>query len=143
MRYMSLDVGDRRIGIAATDPLGWTVQPVETLERSRPERDFAEIAGLIQDMGVRMVVVGLPLRTERSEVGIQATKVLAFTEQLAAYCRGLGLTVQFETWDESLTTKEARGILERMGVKRKKRNEAVDQMAAILILQSFLSERGE
>lgn len=138
---MAFDVGDKRIGIAATDPLGWTVQPVETYERTRPERDYAELAALIQEMGIGLVVVGLPLRTERSEVGIQANKVLRFTEQLAAYCRGVGLHVRFETWDESLTTSEAQGILERMGVKRRKQREAIDQMAAVLILQSFLAEQ--
>lgn len=143
MRLLGLDVGDKRIGIAVTDPLGWTVQPVATIERSRLEQDLETIACYVQDYAARRIVIGLPLRGVEGEVGIQAKKVQRFREQLRAYCVGRGLTVDCVEWDESMTTHEAEEFLRRAGVPRSRRKAAIDQMAAVMILQSYLAAQGE
>lgn len=143
MRTLGLDVGDKRIGVAMTDPLGWTVQPIETIERTRLEQDLEAIASYIQDYTVKRVVIGLPLRGVEGEVGIQAKKVQRFREQLRAYCVGRGLTAEFVEWDESMTTHDAEEFLRRSGVRRSRRKQAIDQMAAVMILQSFLAAESE
>lgn len=143
MRYLALDVGHRRIGLAMTDPLGWTVQPVHTVERRRLEQDLDEIACYVQDFGVGTIVVGLPLRGVEGEEGIQAAKVRQFCEQLRAYCVGRGLQVAIDTWDESMTTHEAHDILSATGATNKKRKQKVDQLAAAMILQSYLAAKSE
>lgn len=143
MRYLGLDVGSKRIGVAMTDPLGWTVQPVETLQRDRIERDLEAIANYVQDFAVRTVVVGLPLRTERGEVGRQAQQMLRFCEQLRAYLRGRGATVEVVTWDESMSTHDAEAILDQLGATTKQRKKRIDQLAAVMILQSYLASLEE
>ncbi len=143
MRYLGLDVGDKRIGVAVTDPLGWTVQPVETLERSRLEQDLETIVCYIQDYAVKCVVIGLPLRGVEGEIGIQAKKVQLFHEQLRAYSVGRGVEVEFVEWDESMTTHDAEEFLRTQGIRRSRRKKALDQMAAVMILQSYLSAQSE
>ncbi len=143
MRYLGLDVSEKRIGIAMTDPLGWTVQPVTTLDRTRLEQDLESIACYIQDHAVKRVVIGLPLRGVEGAIGAQAKKVLQFRDQLRAYCVGRGVQVEFVEWDESMTTKDAEEFLREYGVRKSRRKKALDQMAAVLILQSYLAAQSE
>ncbi|MBI2343051.1 MAG: Holliday junction resolvase RuvX [Deltaproteobacteria bacterium] len=143
MRYMALDVGDRRIGVAVTDPLGWTVQPLATLERTRLERDLDALATYIQEYHVQCVVIGVPLRTEEGIVGIQAKKVRTFAEQLRHYCGSRTVQATFVEWDESMTTKDAESLLWAQKVTRRRRKQAVDQLAAVLLLQSYLAAQSE
>ena len=133
LRYLGLDIGSRRIGVAVTDELGLTAQPVLTLERrSNRREDLRSLARLCRRFGVAGIVVGNPLQLS-GESGTQAAKTQAFAVELGALA---GLPIYL--WDERLTTDEAHRILYEAGHARQKHRRVVDQVAATLILQSFL-----
>jgi putative Holliday junction resolvase len=133
-RYLGLDVGSKRIGVAVSDELGLTAQPVLTLERRRNQReDLRSIARLCRRFGVAGIVVGNPL-TMTGEVSTQAAKVQAFAAELGELA---GLPIHL--WDERLTTHEAHQLLYEAGHARQDHRRVVDQVAATLILQSFLA----
>lgn len=140
-RVLALDVGNRRIGLALTDPLGYTVQPLFTLHRTTPRADLKSIARVVRRHHVAEIVVGNPLHLS-GERSAQAVKSLRFAEEL----RGL-VEVPVHLWDERLTTAEAHAQLDaREGVRkgasdRKDRSAIIDQLAAVLLLESFLAER--
>jgi putative holliday junction resolvase len=135
-RYLGLDIGNRRIGVAVSDELGLTAQPVMTLERRRSRRDdLRSLARLCRRFGVAGIVVGNPLQL-RGEAGAQATKTQAFAAELGELT---GLPIHL--WDERLTTHEAHQILYEAGRARQTHRKVVDQVAAVLILQSFLESR--
>ncbi len=132
-RYLALDVGSKRIGIAVSDELGLTAQPVLTLERRRnPREDLRSIARLCRRYGVVGIVVGNPLKLT-GEPSAQAAKVQAFASDLGELS---GLPIHL--WDERLTTHEAHQLLYEAGRARQDHRTVVDQVAATLILQSFL-----
>ena len=135
MRILSLDVGDRRIGLAISDEMGWTAQALETLIRKDLKLDLSYLTELIRSRGVTEVVVGLPRHLD-GHLGPQAQKVLTFVESLKAR-----MPVPVLMWDERLTSREAERTLIEAHVSRSKRKTVVDQMAAILILQSYLDSR--
>lgn len=143
MRILALDLGEKRIGVAATDPLGWTAQPLGVINRRLIEQDLEEIVGYIQNYSIQLVVVGLPLRGTEGEVGIQAKKTLTFCEQLRAFCVGRGFPVTVETWDESMTTHEAEAVLREVGATNKRRKQSVDKLAAAFLLTSYLEAQKE
>jgi putative holliday junction resolvase len=132
-RYLGLDVGNRRIGVAVSDELGLTAQPVLTLERRRNQReDLRSLARLARRFEVVGIVVGNPLHIS-GEVSPQALK----TQELAAELGTLsGLPIHL--WDERLTSHEAHQILYQAGHARQDHRKVIDQVAATLILQSFL-----
>jgi putative Holliday junction resolvase len=134
-RLLGMDVGARRIGLAVSDPLGITAQGIETLERRNKRTDFAILERVIRRYEVGEIVVGYPLRMSGS-TGNQSEKMAAFAEELR---RKFALPVHL--WDERLTTAEAHRILDQTGMSTRRRGEVVDQMAAVLILQSFLEAR--
>ncbi len=138
---LAIDVGTKRIGVAGTDALGITVQPVEVITRRTTDQDLARICELVRERDVATIVVGLPLRGE-GEVGIQAQKVRAFTAQLKAALAHAGLSTPIEEWDESMTTHDAEEKLREAGVRRVRRVQMIDAMAAIIILESYLRGRG-
>jgi len=134
-RYLGLDVGNRRIGVAVSDELGLTAQPVMTLERKRSRRDDLRSLGrLARRFGVMGIVVGNPLHLS-GESGAQAAKAQTFAKELGDLT---GLPIHL--WDERLTTHEAHRILYEAGHARQKHRKVVDQVAAAVILQSFLDE---
>lgn len=135
-RYLGLDVGNRRIGVAVSDELGLTAQPVLTLERRRnPREDLRSLARLSRRFGVAGIVVGKPLHLS-GEPSPQAAKAQALAAELGELT---GLPIHM--WDERLTTREAHRILYEAGHARQQHRRVVDQVAAALILQSFLDER--
>lgn len=135
-RYLGLDVGNRRIGVAVSDELGLTAQPVLTLERRRSEReDLRSLARLARRFGVVGIVVGNPAHLS-GDASPQALKTQAFAVELGELS---GLPIHL--WDERLTTREAHRILYEAGHARQEHRKVVDQVAATLILQSFLDER--
>jgi putative holliday junction resolvase len=137
-RYLALDIGSKRIGVAVSDELGLTAQPVLTLEVRRNRReDLRSIARLARRFGVAGIVVGNPLHLsgEQSE---RAARTQAFAAELGELT---GLPIHL--WDERLTTEEAHRILYEAGHERQEHSRVVDQVAATLILQSFLDERGD
>lgn len=132
-RFLALDVGSKRIGVAVSDELGLTAQPVLTLERRRnPREDLRSLARLCRRFEVSGIVVGNPLALS-GEMTAQAAKVQSFAAQLGELT---GLPIHL--WDERLTTHEAHELLYASGHARQAHRQVVDQVAATLILQSFL-----
>jgi putative holliday junction resolvase len=128
-----LDIGSKRIGVAVSDELGLTAQPVLTLIRKRNFKDdLRSLARLCRRYECRGIVAGNPLHLS-GEASAQGAKSRAFVEELAVLA-GLPLHV----WDERLTTREAHAILYAAGKSRQEHKALVDQVAAVLILQSFL-----
>jgi putative Holliday junction resolvase len=132
-RAVALDIGTRRIGVAVSDSGGAVATPYEVVTRSGdPARDHRRIAALVDEAGAEVVVVGLPLSLDGTE-GPAARAVLAEVDQLRA-----ALPVPVVTWDERLSTVEAERSLRMTGVRKGKRRRVVDQVAATVILQSWL-----
>ncbi len=128
---IALDVGDKRIGVAASDLLGLTAQPLETYTRLNIGKDIRHIAGLARERGAACVVVGLP-RNMDGTLGEQAGRTRAF----AAKLREAGLEI---LWiDERLTTAAARRTLIEGGMRREKRKQVIDRIAAVHILETYL-----
>jgi putative holliday junction resolvase len=134
-RILSLDHGTKRIGVALSDELGWTAQPLETYQRRTLEADVQHIDRLVREHDVGEVLIGLPLRLN-GEIGPAAQAVQAFVKRLEEV-----LTVPVITWDERMTTKSAEELLIAADVSRKKRKGAVDRIAAAILLQSYLESR--
>jgi putative Holliday junction resolvase len=134
-RYFALDAGAKRIGVAISDPLGLTAQPLLTVMRkANPREDLRSLSRLARQHGCTEFLVGLPLQLS-GESSAQTERVRRFATQLAEYS---GLPVRL--WDERLTTQEAHSILYASGRKRQEHARLVDQVAAALILQSFLDQ---
>jgi len=131
-RILALDVGSKRIGVAVTDPLGITAQGLDTIQRQNKRRDLEVLGQVLAKYEVREIVVGLPLRLSGAE-GIQSEKMRRFADDLHGR---FGLTVHL--WDERWTSTEANRLLRETDLSIKKRGQAVDRMAAVLILQSWL-----
>lgn len=131
-RILALDFGARRIGLAISDPLGFTAQGLPTLERSNRERDLAALLALAREREVTLWLMGLPLHLSGAE-GAQAQKVRTFGALLAARS---GLPVEY--WDERLTTVAAERVLREAELSLAKRRQAVDRLAAVVLLQSYL-----
>ena len=130
-RIVALDVGDRRIGIAVSDPLGITAQPIETYTRVGYGPDTRRIAQLAQQYVTNRILCGLPLNMDGTQ-GFQTQKVREFAEKLTE----AGLAVEF--YDERMTTVLAEGALLEADMRRENRKKKVDMVAAVMILQSYL-----
>ncbi|MDA8187180.1 MAG: Holliday junction resolvase RuvX [Dehalococcoidales bacterium] len=129
---MGLDVGDKRIGVALGDPTGWIASSLTVITRTSLKRDVQIIGELAKEHEVQKIIVGLPRRMDGT-LGEQAQKAQAFGRELE---RRLGLPVVF--WDERLTTVAAEKMMIGAGVRREKRRERIDAVAASLMLQSYL-----
>ncbi len=135
-RYLALDVGSKRIGVAVSDELGLTAQPVLTLERRHNTReDLRSLARLARRFAVAGIVVGNPLHISGEE-SPRSARTQDFAAQLGELS---GLPIHM--WDERLTTEAAHQILYEAGHPRQEHRRVVDQVAATLILQSFLDEK--
>jgi len=133
MRIMGIDFGDSRIGVAVSDPMGWTAQGLETIERKGPvEQDAERIRQLAEQYGVGKIVIGLP-KNMNGTIGPSAEKAIEFGELLA---RTTGLEVV--QWDERLTTVAANRLMHEVGMKTSKKKKSVDRIAAVFILQGYL-----
>jgi putative Holliday junction resolvase len=132
-RILALDLGKKRIGLAISDPLGITAQGLPTLQRTNIRKDLAALAALIEERGVGLLLMGHPLHMNGRE-GRQAEYTREFAERLADWT---GLEVRY--WDERLTTVEAERVLRSSGISIAKRAAAVDQLAAQILLESYLS----
>lgn len=135
-RTLGLDVGDKRIGVAVSDPMGWTAQPLTVIARSGIAKDIAALSAATQDLEIDRVVAGLPLEMDGKE-GSQAARVRRFCQALS---ESTGLEVVYQ--DERLTTVQSERLLTSAGVRRERRKGVVDKMAATLILQSWLDGGG-
>ena len=135
-RILALDLGKKRIGLALSDPLGVSAQGLDTLRRTTIRADIAALAALAREHEVRLVLMGHPLNMNGSE-GRQAVYTRDFAERLR---ERTGLTVWF--WDERLTSKEAERVLKQSGISIEKRAKAIDRLAAVILLASFLDAGG-
>ncbi|MFM7841032.1 MAG: Holliday junction resolvase RuvX, partial [Nitrospira sp.] len=124
--------GTKRIGVALSDELGWTAQPLETYERKTLPADLAHIKDLITRHEVKAVVVGLPVRLD-GQIGLAAQQVQEFIKRLQEV-----IDLPIIAWDERLTTRSAEELLIAADVSRKKRKGVVDRVAAALLLKSYL-----
>ena len=136
-RVLGLDVGSKRIGIAISDPLGITAQGLETLQRRNKRLDLERLTKLVTDYAVAEIVVGFPLRMSGAE-GTQAEKMHRFADELRERLR-----LPVHLWDERLTSAEANRLLRQTEMSIKRRGQVVDQMAAVLILQSWMEHRAQ
>lgn len=133
-RILGLDVGDKRIGIAISDAMGWTAQPLMTLERTTLEKDLDALEKIIQENYVVKIVVGIP-RQLSLKTTVQTQKVIDFKEIL----KKTWPTLTIEEWDEWFSTQSAKKLLiNEADISRKKQKKAVDKLAAQFILQGYL-----
>ena len=132
-RIMGLDVGDKTIGVALSDPLGWTAQGLKTVRRTGIKKDLQELGEIIEEYDVKKIVVGLP-KNMNGTIGPQCKKVLEFNEKLSKRFND----IEIIQWDERLTTVAAERTLIEADVGRKKRKEVIDKIAAVHILQGYL-----
>lgn len=136
-RIMGLDYGDVRIGVALSDVTHLIASGLETYTRKTNKLDIAHLAQIIAKNDVNLVVFGLPLNMDGSE-GIRVVKTKSFAEKLKAECN-----VMVDFFDERLSSVDAEEILLNAGLRRDKRKEVIDKVAATLILQGYLDKKRE
>ena len=131
---MGLDLGERRIGVAVSDPTGFLASARELIQSIGRAKDVAVVVERVRAEGVSTVVVGVPVNMDGS-YGPMAEK----SRRFGAALEEAGLEVVY--WDERLTTTEASRYLRDTGMKRQKRRESIDSAAAAILLQSYLDYR--
>ena len=129
---LALDVGKKRIGLAISDELGITAQGLETLQRSRIREDLERLGSIVKSSNVQALLVGRPLHMSGSE-SRQSEYTREFADRLGNY---LGIPVVY--WDERLTSAEAERMLRTAGASLEEKRRAVDRLAAVLLLESYL-----
>ncbi len=134
-RLMGLDVGDKTIGVAVSDLLMITAQGVTTIKRTNIKNDISELKKIIDEYQVTKIVAGLPKMLDGT-VGIQGEKVLGFLDKLKNY---IDLPIDLE--DERFTTSISERMLIDADVKRKKRKEVIDKLAAVHILSGYMQRK--
>jgi putative Holliday junction resolvase len=132
MRIAGLDVGDRRIGVAISDEMGWTAQGVEVVTRTAPSADLEALRSCLAPYAPTTIVVGLP-KNMNGSIGPQAEKVMGFARDVES---ALGMPVVL--WDERLSTVGAERVLLEADLSRAKRRRVIDKAAAVFILQGYL-----
>ena len=134
-RILALDVGKKRIGLALSDPLGITAQGLETLQRTRIREDLRALKQLIDERDVQTIVVGNPIHMSGDD-SWQSAYTQEFAERMREFVH-----LPVVLWDERLTTAEAERALRAGGASLDQRKKAVDRMAAVLLLTSYLEHR--
>lgn len=134
MRIMGLDIGDKTVGVAISDPFGWTAQGIKTIRRKSIKNDLDELLNLINEYGVEKIVAGLP-KNMNNTLGPRSEKVMDFCEKLKEVT-----DIEIIYQDERLTTVAAERVLLEADISRKKRKSVIDTIAATYILQSYLDK---
>lgn len=140
MRILGLDVGDRKIGVAISDPLLITAQGVKTIIKESNKQAVDEVIDLVNLHHVEKIVVGLPLNMNNT-IGPQAKKTKSFMKKVSKkvkYTTRIDWSVEIIYFDERLSSKSAEDLLIRGDVSRANRKKVIDKLAAILILQNYL-----
>ena len=135
MRILSIDLGERRVGLAISDPLGFTAQGMDTLEMKGTKDLLRQLTEICRERGVGEVVIGLPVNMDGSR-GPKAKQVEALVPELE---KALGVPVK--TWDERLTSRQAGRLMIAEGLSRHKQRMQSDRLAATLILQNYLETK--
>lgn len=133
MRIIALDVGDKTIGVAVSDELGWTAQGVEVIRRTSPSSDFNRLAELVKYYQAETILIGLP-KNMNGTIGPRGELVQQFAEK----AKGIFSSQNVVLWDERLSTVAAERALISADVSRSKRRKVIDKMAAVFILQGYL-----
>ncbi|MCI8647969.1 MAG: Holliday junction resolvase RuvX [Firmicutes bacterium] len=138
MKKLALDVGDKTIGVAVSDPMLITAQGITTIERVGIRKDTGKVLDLIKEHDCDTVVIGLPKKLDGTD-SIQTEKVYEFKTRLENKLKGSGMGhIKLVYQDERLTTVMAEKVLIEADVSRSKRKKVIDKQAAVLILQSYL-----
>jgi putative Holliday junction resolvase len=132
MRILGLDIGEKTIGVAVSDPLGFTAQGVCTIRRKGLNKDLEEIKKYVLEYKCELIVVGLP-KNMNGSIGPSGEKVLKLSEKIETF-----VGVKVDTWDERLTTVAAHRVMLEADLSRNKRKKIVDKLAAMYILQGYL-----
>lgn len=134
MRIMGIDYGDARIGIAISDPFGWTAQGLDTIDwKDNLSLPIEKISKLVREYGIEKIIVGYPVNMNGT-LGERALKTENFIRKLTEKIENISIV----KWDERLTTVAAHRILSEAGIKASKRKKSVDRIAATYILQGYL-----
>ena len=137
MRWIGLDIGDKTIGVAVSDPLFISAQGVTTIERIGIKKDTSKVLDYVREYEADTVVCGLPLMLNGTD-SPQTEKVREFVTRLENKARSMGLKLNFVFQDERFTTKIAENAMIDAGMRREKRKEIIDRQAAVIILQSYM-----
>jgi len=136
MRVLGLDLGEKTIGIAVSDPMGWTAQAVEVIRRDgNVNSEIRRLQELIKEYGVELILLGLP-KNMNGTVGDQGQKAMDYASMI-----GKKLGVPVKLWDERLSTVAAGRVLLEADMSRAKRKKIIDKVAAAVILQGYLDSR--
>ena len=133
-RYMALDIGDRRIGVALSDPLQILASPLQTIVRTSDESALLEITKLVDKHGVEKLIIGMPYSLDGT-IGPQAEKVLSFKDKVSTQ-----LNIEIVLQDERLSSVTADMKLKETRKKSARLKDKIDAAAAAVILQSYLDE---
>jgi putative Holliday junction resolvase len=135
MRILALDIGEKNIGLAISDELGWTAQGLPNLQRKTLDEDILALARIVEENKVGEIVAGMPINMDGS-FSRQAKEVTHFLEDLKKK-----ITLPLKVWDERLSSLQAEKIMLEADLSRKKRKKKIDMLAAQLILQSYLDAK--
>jgi len=137
MRIMGLDVGTKTVGVAVSDPFGWTAQGVETIaiDEEQDEYGWERLGKLIAEYQVDQIVIGFPKNMDGS-AGPRAEAVRRYAAMAEERFH-----IPVILWDERLSTMAAERILLKADMSRKKRKKVIDKMAAVMILQNYLDSK--
>lgn len=138
MRSLGLDIGDKRTGVAISDPEGLLAVPLTVIVSQSEEATIDDIIKLAEQYHIERIVVGLP-RSLNGSLGPQADKVTAFADKLSLRAKRSNLgQIDIQLWDERFSTVAAEKLMVMAGTKKNKRNEHRDTLSAAFILQGFL-----
>ncbi len=140
MKIVALDVGEKRIGLAATDELGVGVWPQEPFLRQKKEIDFENLVERIKGLAPQLLVIGAPYRMDGTE-GSAYQKTQNFIKKLRSFLEKQKIQIPIEICDERLSSWEAEQRLVNQGFKGKEKKKRVDSRAACIILEDFLSQK--
>ena len=136
MRILGLDLGQKTIGVAISDPLGYTAQGITTIKRKTKKEDIEELKKICAEYNVEKIVIGLP-KNMNNTIGFAGEKILEFSDIIKEeVCNNKNIKI--EMWDERLTTVAAHRAMLEADMSRAKRKKIVDKMAATYILQGYL-----
>lgn len=132
MRILGLDVGQKTIGVAVSDPLGFTAQGITTIRREKKSKDIEELKKICDEYKVETIVIGMP-KNMNGTIGFAGEKIQEFSDLIK---EEIGIKIEF--WDERLTTVAAHRAMLEADLSRGKRKKIVDKIAASYILQGYL-----
>ncbi len=135
MRVLGMDVGERRVGLAVSDPMGWNAHSYAVMQRSSEEKELAYLQQVCREMEITQLVSGLPKNMDGT-LGPKALEVESYARRMAEL-----LALPLEFVDERLTTVSAHRMLLEADLSRRKRKEVVDKVAAAYILQTWLDRK--